>query len=567
MGSVKETGVAQGNGKQATPAATGLTRRSVLKGAVAASLVSTVPGVVDPKRVVAVAARQADNGATLIVGISSSPSDIDPHSMYDYGGSMVCRSVYDALVGMKGSSTEDLEGLIAESWEANDNQSVWTFKIRPNVTFQDGTPVDSAAVKASYERLLAMDTGPVAIVSRFIATPEQMTTPDAATIVFDCGVPQPFFISAMASNYGTHIVNVKAAMEHEEDGDYGNAWLQLNAEGTGSGAWRITAFEPGQDVVMERNPDYWRGWDGNHFDRVILRVVPETSVMRQLVESGDVDIMDRFAIEFNWIDEFKKNENLTVDVSESTEVAYFPMTVAGPLASREARQAMAYAFPYDETLQGVYYGYAARANSGIASTVFGFQKDGYYFQTDLDKAKELLAQAGVPEGTALTLTLNETETPVPAQLFQANLAKIGITLDIETLDDGSYAALFYGDMPAEERPNFLSSSWWPDYNDAWNDIYPQISCNQQGSAGANAGFYCNEDVETLLTEAKDASTLETYTDVLDKMQTIITRDDVPAIAISQPKWTTVLQKNVQGFAFNPINLGTYYFWEMSRTSS
>lgn len=540
-----------------------LTRRTVLKGA-AAGLVSPLAGVVEPGWVNSAVARQADNGSTLILGLDASPSDLDPHSQYDYRSTCVIRSLYEGLVGLVGSATDEFEGLVAESWEANEDQSVWTFKIRPGLTFQDGSACDSAAVKASFERLLGMGRGAVNVVSRFISDPEKMTTPDAETIVFDLGVPQPLFLSAMAATYGPQIVNVKAVMAHEEEGDFGNAWLQLNAEGTGSGGWKLASFEPGQEVILERNENYWRGWEGNHFERIIIRVVEEPATMRQLVEAGDVDIMDRYSVDFEWIDALKQVPSLTVTQSDSTEVNYLIMTVGGPLASPEARQAMCYAYPYQEVLQGVFNGYATQANSPVAPAVLGYQENGFFFQTDLAKAKELLTAAGVAEGTELIASTTTNTDPAFLELFQANLAEIGITLTIEQLDQSSYIGLIYGDAPIEERPAFMSQSWWPDYNDAWNALYPTTSCNSWGSKGANSGFYCNEEYEALLTEAKDASTLETYKEILDKAQSIITEADPPAIYYSQPKWTTVLQSNIEGFAFNPINIGTYDFWTLSR---
>jgi peptide/nickel transport system substrate-binding protein len=521
-------------------------------------------GIVDPARVRSAVARQEGNGSTLILGLDGSPSDLDPHSQYDYRSTTVVRAIYEGLVGLKGSATDEFEGLVAESWEANDDQSVWTFKIRSGLTFQDGSACDSAAVKASYERMLGMDRGAVAVFSRFISDPDQMTTPDAGTIVFDCKTPQPLFLTALSSTYGPQIVNAKVALEHEEDGDFGNAWMQLNAEGTGTGGWKLTSFEPGQEAILERNENYWRGWEGNHFERVIVRVQSEPASMRQLVEAGDVDIMDRFIIDFEWIDELKKNPNLIVDISDSTEVTYYSMTEAGLLASPEARQAMCYAFPYQEVIDGYFKGYASRANSLIAPSVRGFQENGFYFETDLDKAKELLQAAGIAEGTELTMTTNTgAGDPVP-QLFKANLEKIGITLTVEAVDQVTFTSIFYGDTPAEERPNFLSWGWWPDYNDGWNVLYPTTSCDSWGSKGSNGGFYCNEEVDDLLAQAKDASTLDTYAELLDKIQTIITKDDVPVIAVAQPKWPTVMQNTVEGFAFNAINLGTYDFWTLSR---
>ena len=161
----------------------------------------------------------------------------------------------------------------------------------------------------------------------------------------------------MAATYGPQIVNAKVAMEHEEEGDFGNAWLQLNAEGTGTGGWKLVSFEPGQEVILERNENYWRGWEGNHFERIIIRVVEEVATMRQLVEAGDVDIMDRFSVDYEWIDEFQQNPDAQRrSLATAPRSSTSSMTVGRPLASPEARQAMCYAYPYQEVIDGVYMG-------------------------------------------------------------------------------------------------------------------------------------------------------------------------------------------------------------------
>jgi peptide/nickel transport system substrate-binding protein len=546
------------------PRSTSLTRRHLIQGAAAAGLTVPLAGLAEQSRVRAAVARQEGNGSTLILGLDASPTDLDPQSQYDYRSTIVIRNIYEGLVGLVGSATDEFEGLVAESWEANEDQSVWTFKLRPGLKFHDGSPCDSAAVKASYERLLAMGRGAVNVVSRFVSDPKQMETPDPETIVFNLGVPQPLFLSAMAATYGPQIINAKVVMEHEEEGDFGNAWLQLNAEGTGTGAWKLVSFEPGQEATLERNPDYWRGWEGNHFERIIIRVVEEAATMRQLVEAGDVDIMDRYSVDYEWIDELQQNPALNVDLGDSTEVNFLIMTVGGALASPEARQAMAYAYPYQDVIDGLYAGNARRANSPVAPEVLGYPEDAFFFETDLDKAKELLTVAGVAEGTELVAETTTNSDTSSLELFQANLAEIGITLTIEAIDQASAVALLYGDTPVEERPNFMQQSWWPDYNDAWNGVYPLVSCDSWGSKGSNSGFYCNEEVQKLLDEAKDASTLESYTEILGKMLTIISRDDPPAIYYAQPKWPTVMQKDIEGFFFNPINIGTYDFWKLSR---
>ncbi|HEY7029777.1 MAG TPA: ABC transporter substrate-binding protein [Thermomicrobiales bacterium] len=508
--------------------------------------------------------RAAADPKTLTLALDGTPSNLDPHSSYDYRSTMAILGPYEGLIGLKGEATDQYEGILAESWEPNVDKSAWTFHIRQGVTFQDGTPVDAEAVRASYERFLTLDLGPVNVLKRFVTDPKQITTPDAMTVVFDCGSPQPLFESGIASTYGPEVVNVKAMKEHEDNGDWGNVWAQTNAEGTGTGAYKIVQFDNGQQLVMERNENYWRGWDGDHFDRIVFRVVTEEQTRRQLIEQGDADIVDDLTPENRKA--LAQNPDVTVHKDLSTQVEYFTMTVAGPLKSPEARQAMCWAWPYQEVIQGVYAGDAKEPHGPVAETIRGYDPNTFQYTTDLDKAKALLAQAGVAEGTKLTCTVEsgiEFEKSA-IQLFQANLQKIGIALDIQLIDLGAFTSLFYGDSPAEERPNLMAWGWWPDYNDAWNHLYPQVSCSGWGSKGSNGGFYCNQQVEGLLQQAHDAADLDTYQKVLSQAQQILSRDDPPAIYYAEPLWITIIRNDINGFFFNPINIGTYNFWAMSR---
>lgn len=534
-----------------------ISRRDLMRGGAALGLSAAAPrsGV-----------RAQADPATLTIAVDGSPSDLDPHSGYDYRSTMAIRGPYEGLIGLKDDKTDQYVGLIAESWEPNEDKSVWTFHLRPGVTFQDGSPCDAEAVRASYERFLTMGIGPVNVVSRFVPDPAQITAPDPATVVFDLGRPQPFFEAAMAATYGPQVVNVKVMKEHEEDGDWGNFWAQTNAEGTGTGPYRITEYEPDQILVMEKYDGYWGGWDGAHFDRIVIRTVEEDATRRQLIEQGEVDIIDTLTYEA--ITELQAHPDLVVDSKPATRVSYFYMAIAGALETPAARQAMCYAFPYDETVNGAFLGFGKQAVGPVADTIRGFDPDTFTYPTDLTKAKELLGTAGVEEGTELSMIIEPGDEVVRtiSQLFQANLAEIGLTLSIEEVSTASYTDILYGDAPAAERPNFMSWSWWPDYNDAWNHLYPQVSCEQQGSNGSNAGMYCNERVEELLAAAKDAPDEATYQQALSELQQILSRDDPPAIYYIQPDWITILRTDIQGFVLNPINLGTYEFHRMSRTT-
>ncbi len=545
----------------------GLSRRTLLGRVAAMGLAPAVAAVIGaPERAAAAApaaTRQSD-AKPLVIAMNGSPSDLDPHSAYDYRSAIAVRGPYEGLIALKGGTTDQYVGVLAERWEANADKSVWTFHIRPGVTFHDGSACDAEAIRASFERFLTMGLGPSGAIRRFLSDPTQITAPDAQTVVFSLGKPQPLFEAEMSSQYGPLVLNVKKVMEQETDDDQGHQWAQINEEGLGTGPYKITEYSPEQQVVMERYDEYWGGWEGEHFDQIVLRIVSENSTRQQLVEAGDADIVDNLTPEA--LVKLQENPDLVIDRSYSAEVDYIMLTVAGPLTSPEARQAMCYAFPYDEVVDGVYKGFGKRAVGGVAETVRGFDAKTFSYTTDLAKAKELFTTAGVTEGTTITLTQESGDENVKTavQLLQANLAEIGIQLQIDTVDLSTFTSIIFGDAPAEERPMAMPWFWWPDYNDAWNHLYPQISCAQQGSAGTNGGFYCNDQVEALLKQSRDEPDQTKYQAALSQIQQIISRDDPAAIYYMQRQWTTVLRKGIQGFVFNPINIGTFDFYRLSR---
>jgi peptide/nickel transport system substrate-binding protein len=547
-------------------------RRTLLKGAGAAGVgslglssgaVLTAPAYPQAKLL----GRAQGDPTTLVIAAAASPSDLDPHSSYNYQSIMALLGAYEGLIGLKDDSTTELEGLIAESWESNEDLSVWTFHLRPGVTFQDGSPVDAEAVLLSHERFFTLGMGPISTMLRFVEDLSWISAPDESTVVFDLKRPQPLFPYALASTYGQPIVNAKLLREHEVDDDWGHEWAMLNAEGIGSGPYRITNFEPEQVLEMERYDSYWRGWDGDHFDKIVIRVVSEMETRRQLLEQGDADIVDSLSVEI--LEALTGNPDIDILSQFVTRNEYLAMTVSGPLETPQARRAMNYAWPWTEVLEGVYGGESRQPRGPIPPEIQGHDPDTFQYVTDLEMARELLAEAGVPEGTQLVIAMQSgsDQSKAAAQLFQINLAELGIDLAIEEWDLSSYTNLIYGDAPPEERPNFMGWGWWPEYNDAWNHLYPQISCDAQGSAGANAGFYCNDQVQELLGASRDAVDQESYMAALSEMQQILSFDDPPAIYFIEAPWVVFFRSDVEGVFINPVNVGIYNYWAMSRSAA
>ena len=540
-----------------------LTRRGLVQAAGAAAVFAATPSALASPHALP-ALQDVDRAATLIAGTSSSPSDLDPHSAYDGRSVMVIYGVYEQLMRLKGSSTDAYEPLLAESWEVNDDQSVWTFHLREGATFHDGSPCDAEAVRLSFERLLTLGLGPFEVVHRFVSDPAQITAPDTGTVVFDLGQPQPLFEAALAAAYGPYIVNARLAREHEEDGDWGHAWAQTNADGMGTGPYQVTTYERESLVQLDRYEAYWGGWDGDHFSRIVIRVVPENETLRQLVEQGEIDIVDNLTPEAT--DALAENPGLRVERAYTTSDGYLSMTPIGPLETPAARQAMAWAFPYEEVVTGVYQGYAKAARGPLAELIRGFDPELPVYTTDLEKARQLLAEAGVTQGETLSMMLSagSEAAKTMAQLFAANLEQLGLSLDIQAVDETTFIGTIFGEAPIEERPHFFPLFWQPDYNDGWNHLYAQVDCDAAFGKGANAGVYCNERVDELLDTARDAADEATYLDALAELQQILTWDDPAGVYYIQTQWTTILSAAIDGFATNPIATGLYDFYRMSR---
>jgi peptide/nickel transport system substrate-binding protein len=515
---------------------------------------------------VRLSAAQEGSGVFNVV-IQAGYSDLDPQYAYDNLSSMFFLATYEMLLQLKASSTDEFEPMLAESWEVSEDQSTYTFKLAPNATFHDGTPCDAEAVKGSFTRFLLQGGGPVNVISRFVQDPEQMEVVDATTIRFNLGRSQPLFLAAMASEYGPFIVNPAAVEANKTEEDpFAHQWLQDNT--AGGGPYQVTEYVPNDRVVLERFADYHKGRDGGQFDQIFIRVVPENATRRQLIENGDADAIT-FSLTPDDVAALQGNPDLQVLAYDTTNVQWVTMN-APRLMTREVRQGFSYAFPYDQVVDGAYKGLLTRTSGPIPTTVRGYDPEGFIYQTDLAKARELVLSGGFVEGDSFEYMFesgDEIETVI-AQLFQANVAEMGFQLELTELDGATLNQLEYGDLPAEERPHFFGGwSWWPDYNDPWNQLAPNFLEASTGEGGANAGYWVNERFEEIMAEA------ETYTDedqlvaLMKEAQNILTEQDPPGIYYGQLKWYTILRKDIQGYHHNPLYLGSYPFYEMSRTSA
>ncbi len=320
---------------------------------------------------------------------------------------------------------------------------------------------------------------------------------DAKTVKFKLNAANPAFEAAISSTYGVYIVSPAAVDQHKTSDDpWAHKWFTQNMVGTGPYK-QVTAEQ--QQVVLEKFPDYWRGWDGAHFDRVVLRVVEDTATRRTLIEGGGGDAIVHSLTPQDVVD-LQKNPAVQVITYPTTQSDTDRMNTGDRLKDVTVRKGFSYSFPYDGVRNGVYKGLIQRTSGPYPPTIKGYDPNGFIYDTDLTKAKQMISTQ-YPAGTEFTYMISTGDDLVAqtAQLFQANLAQIGYTLKIQQVEDSAYNTLYYGDAPPNQRPDFFGGGgWWPDYNDLYDFLYPIADTNAGGSKGANAMFYSNAQLDKIL---------------------------------------------------------------------
>jgi peptide/nickel transport system substrate-binding protein len=502
---------------------------------------------------------------TLVVAVDAFNADFDPASAYLLSEALIWRGVYESLIRLKGDSASEVEPLLADTWEHNADASSWTFHLHPGVKFTDGTPLDAQAVKDNYVRSIGIELGTQFIIGSFVPQPEkQIVVEDPLTIRFDLAYPYPHFDLAMAAQYGTGLVSPKVFTD-ESTGpeDQGHEFLQSHAVGTGP--YMIDTLEPGNQVVLVRNPDYWGGWDGDHFQKVIIRSIPEASTRRQLLESGDVDIAYAGSAEDTAA--IRSDGRFYVGDFKNLDMTYIILGAYGPLESPEARQAMNYLFPYDDFLGTIMKDTLDRGNGPFPDLLFTHDPDVFLYDTDVDKALDLLNRAGVEPGTELTYEYYTGFGKEAGLVMQQQLEKVGLKLRLVEKEFSAMNADLTTDRPVSERANMYYWGWWPDYNDPSN--YSWVIFNSDAAPDVcpcyNSGYYHNDRVDQIINAGFSETNDRKLTDTMHEAQDIMTRIDPPIIPVGQQLDETYFRNDIQGQVFNPLYILTWDYYALHRS--
>jgi peptide/nickel transport system substrate-binding protein len=463
--------------------------------------------------------------------------------------SLVMANFYETLLRYD-SAKDTFIPVLATEYEKSEDGLTWTFKIREGVTFHDGTPMDTDAVVYSLERSKNMNKG-----ASFIWDPvNSITATDdsTVTITLDYAAPLDLIVSCAYSAY----------IMSPEQAEQGTDWFQQGNE-CGTGPYVLYSQVPGDEVIMSKFDNYWGGWDGEHFETVVIKNVGENASRRQMIESGEADITNSLMVED--LKAMQNNPEVTVYQSNSfaNTIGFFN-TQSAPYDNKLVRQAMNYAFPYDDIIKYVSQGFATRPTGPIPTSMWG-SLDKPLYEHDLDKAKALLAEAGYPDGgfkMQLGYISGVEDRKKTAELYKAELEKLGVEVEILGMPWDQLWEKAKSTNP-EDRPDWLSIAWWPDVVTpaSW---FKALYMTEE-DIFFNLGYYSNPELDEIILEADVQSGIDrdAAAELYRQAGTIVSEDAVSTF-ITDGQSIYTIRNNLMNFSEDPAYPYVLFFYDFYR---
>ena len=468
----------------------------------------------------------AASAQTLTVALGADPVTFDLHQTNDQPTSQVSRQIYDTLVVQ--SEELELEPGLAESWE-DVSETSYVFNLRDDVTWHNGDAFTADDVVWTFERFMDLPADSAFLLDAV----ESITAVDDHTVQIDLLYPFAPILNHLAhSSLG--IMN--PAVVEEAGDDYGTSVV------VGTGPFVFDSWQTSDRVVLQRNDDWWGGEVLP--ETVVFRPIPEGTVRGIEVETGGVDIAYTLPPSAARSAEDNPDVNL-VDV-RTLSTAYIGFNFEKPpFNNKLVRQAINHAIDVDLIVDTIYTGQAERAVSPISADVFGANLDLEAYTYDPELARELLEEAGFEGGFSTSIWTNDNPQRIEiAQIVQADLADIGIEVDVEVVEWGAYL-----DDTAAGLHDMFILGWVTVTGDADYGLYATFHGSQHGAPG-NRSFYTNERVDELLDAARVATDEDERVELYAEAQEII-QDDAPWIFLIVQTEEHGVRDNISGFTAHP----------------
>ncbi|EPG2865531.1 ABC transporter substrate-binding protein [Pluralibacter gergoviae] len=485
----------------------------------------------------------------LVIGKAADPQTLDPAVTIDNNDWTITYPAYQRLVKYKvdnGKGSTDVEGDLAEKWQASDDGKVWTFTLRKGPQFDDGTPVTADAVKLSFERLMRIKQGP----SEAFPAGLKIEVIDPQTVRFT--LPDAFapFLHTLA-NDGASIINPAVLKAHADDDARG--WLAQNT--AGSGAFKLQRWQKGQQLVLVPNPHF----DGSKpaFKRVTVKIIGESAARRLQLTKGDLDIAD--ALPVDQFAALKKEDKVAVHDYPALRITNLYLNNSKPpLNQVELRRVISWATDYQGMVNGILGGNGKQLRGPIPEGMWGYDSGAMQYSLDMNKAKAALEKvADKPKTLSFLYSDNDPNWEPIALSTQANLQALGIQVKLEKLANATMRErIGKGDY------DIAIGNWSPDFADPYMFMNYLFASDKKGLPG-NRSFYANAAVDKLLGQAASSSNQATRTKDYQAAQKVVI-DEAAYVYLFQKNYQVAMNKSVQGFVFNPMLEQIYNLAQMHK---
>jgi peptide/nickel transport system substrate-binding protein len=478
----------------------------------------------------------------LVVGQIAEPQSLDPQHVSAVNDFRILMNVYDGLVRYK-DGTLEVEPALATDWSISEDGLEYTFNLREGVSFHDGSPLDAEAVVFSFERMIDEDhphhTGTFPLSFYFSAV-ETVEAVDDMTVKFTLNEPFAPFLSNLAYPAGL-IVSKAAVEEHGEDFD-------RNPSGTG--AFRFVEWQSNTRVVVERNDDYWDG--APELEAVIFRPITDANTRVASMLSGEIDVM--VEVPPDNVATFADSSEFEVHEQAGPHLWFLILNAKeGPFTDVRVRQAVNYAVNKESLVNDVLQGTATVA-AGPTPPAFNwaYNEDLEPYPYDPERARELLAEAGIDEGTELTFYVTEGGSGMldPVSMgtaIQADLQAVGLDVNIETYEWNTFLSEVNAGL--EGKADMAEMAWMTNSPDTLPYLALRTAAWPE-EGGFNSGYYSNPEVDELLAEARTSTDQEERAELYKRMQEIV-HEDAPWLFVANWKQNAVTAANVEGFTLQP----------------
>jgi peptide/nickel transport system substrate-binding protein len=457
-------------------------------------------------------------------------------------------NIYEPLIWVNppGSDQEFRPGL-AEKWEKSADGLTWTFHLRKGVKFHDGSMLNAKAVKDSFDRTKTMKKG-----ASFILAPiKEIKAVDDYTVEFDLSGVAPLD-RIVASAYAAWIISPNAVGKDQK-------WFEAGNE-AGSGPYMLEKSKPDEEIVLKKFDDYWGGWDKPHFDRIVVKIVKEAAVQEQMIESGVADLGNRIPVESSKVFDQKECCHRLVGPS-FLNYALHLNTQKAPFDNMKIRQAVSYALPYPDMVEIGLGGLGQQAVGPIPYAQFGHDKNLFQYSQNIQKAKDLMADAGFPNGikekVVYTYAAENQVEKAFSPLVKEALAKIGLDVEIRPMIWNAQWDLMKGGP--EKAQHMAALLWWPTFSDPYDTLYSLWHSEEKPFF--NFSYYKNPAYDKLIDKAYTTPGAAAAKALYFQAQKILV-DEAPSVYLFDVELPVFMRNELKGYVINPSYPRVPFFYDM-----